>query len=201
MRFRITCLLAGAVLMAACSSDTTGPKSSLTRDEALSVAASVAGSLEQAPAASMPRVGDMPFAAEPHSFTQDVEVTSPCPFGGTANVQWHMSVTADNTTGAFTLDATGTHAPAGCKVQHDSTTITVDGNPSLTFEAHMAFLNNQPTAPIVVKLNGGFNWSADDGRSGSCSINYQETTDLVAKTRVREGSVCGHTVSETITWT
>lgn len=200
MRFRPTFVLAVTVLAAACN-DAAGPQSTMTREEALLVAGSVAGSLQQAPSISTKPNDQYWAAAEPRTFTQDVQVTAPCPLGGTADVTWHMSMTADAATGSLAIDANGTHKPAGCMYKHDATTLTVNGDPGLSFEAHLAFANQQPTAPIVVKLNGAFNWAADDGRSGTCSVNYQETTDLVAKSRTRDGTVCGYTIKETLTWT
>ena len=66
--------------------------------------------------------------------------------------------------------------------------------------AHAAVNNNQPSEPFTVNIDGGFNWTASDGRSGRCAIEYEQITDFAARKRTVEGDVCGHSVKETFTW-
>lgn len=174
----------------------------MTRAEALAVAGAVASSNAQSTSLSRPSAnGQITTQSDPITVRQDLSVTAPCPQGGNVKVTAHLTAVVDGATSSFTLDASGTDAPAACKVQHDAVTFTVDGDPSLSFESHVAVVNAKPSAPVVVKLNGAFKWTASDGRSGTCAIDFKETTDLNAKSRVREGTVCGTTVKETVTWT
>jgi hypothetical protein len=94
----------------------------------------------------------------------------------------------------------GIHSPDACAYNHQGITITIDGDPQLEFGAHLAVLNNAPNGPYTANIDGAFNWNTSDGRSGHCDVTYMEITDFAAQERTREGSVCGHSVRETLTW-
>jgi hypothetical protein len=201
MTFRLTPLFAVATLAVAACSDSTAPDSGrLSREEAIMIAGAVTSSAQTTTSAQARPAGDA-IASEPHNFEHDLETSHPCPRGGTMNLTYRATGMVDPEAGSFEIDVSGTQRPAACAYDHQAVTFTVTGAPSLTFEAHLGVTNHQPSEPFTVEVNGGFRWTASDGRSGTCTIEYSEVTDFVAKRRTVDGSVCGHTVKETFTWT
>jgi hypothetical protein len=79
-------------------------------------------------------------------------------------------------------------------------TLTITGDPDLDFGAHVGVSNHQRSQPFTATIDGAFSWTASDGRSGSCTVEYEEITDFAARKRTVTGNVCGHTVNETLTW-
>ena len=202
MNLRSTYLLLFPVLLAACSDDGLGPNSGdrLTREEALMIAAAVSGSVETTSAAPTVTASQDRVAGVPITFSQTHESTHPCPQGGSLTLKWTVTGSADPDAGDFQLDVDGTHEPSGCIYPHQGLTITLTGDPDLSFEAHLGITNGQPSEPFTAAIEGAFNWSASDGRSGRCVVRYDESTDFVAKSRTVDGEVCGHTVQQTFTW-
>ncbi|HEX6067139.1 MAG TPA: hypothetical protein VFZ04_23045 [Longimicrobiales bacterium] len=203
MNLRSASLLLLPVMLAACSDDGSGPNNTgdpLTRAEALMIAAAVSGSIQTTSAAPTVTSAQDGAAAVPITFTQEHESTHPCPSGGSLTLSWTVSGTADAEAGVFELDLDGTHKPSACAYPHQGLTFSITGDPDLDFSAHMAFASHQPSEPFTANIAGAFNWTASDGRSGHCSVQYAEVTDFVAGQRTVDGNVCGHTVKETFTW-
>jgi hypothetical protein len=193
-------LLVALFGVAACNDDSTMPdQSSLSREEALMIAAGVTGNVETASAnpATSTQSG---VYFDPTTLTQQLEASAPCPQGGTATLRWDATLVVDPDAHTIELDVTGSHTPDSCAYNHRGVTITIDGNPQLDFDAHLAVANNVPSEPYTANINGAFTWSTSDGRSGSCTVTYEEVTDFAAHERTREGSVCGHSIRETVTW-
>jgi len=202
MRFRLVSLFAVTVAMSACSDDSSGPDaSSLSREEALMIASAVSSSAQTSTTTSSARPMPNVTAAVPISFEHDVETSHPCPQGGTVNITVHATGTVDVEAGSAVLDVTGSQRHAACAFVHHGVTITLTGDPDLDFESHASILNQQPNAPFSVDVNGALNWSTSDNRSGRCVIAYEEVVDFVARRRTVDGSICGHVVRETFTWT
>lgn len=204
MNLRTASLLLIPVFLAACEDDGSGPNSGdqLTRAEAILLAGELSGAVETTAGTPEVTIGQdgAAAAAGPITFTRDQESTHPCPGGGTVSLQWRITGTADFETGSFTLDVDGTNRPAGCQYLHDGTTLTISGDPDLDFSAHAATVNYEPTEPFTAGIEGAFSWSASDGRSGQCLVDYQAVTDFAAKQRTVEGSVCGHSIAQTLSW-
>jgi hypothetical protein len=202
MNLRSASLLLFPVVLAACSDDGLGPNSGdqMTRDEALMIAAAVSGSVETTSTAPTVTASPSRVAGIPFTFSQDVETSHPCPQGGNVALQWTVSGSADPDAGSFVLDLDGTHKPSGCAYPHNGLTFTLTGDPALSFSAHIAIANHQPSAPFTASISGAFNWTASDGRSGRCVVQYSESTDFIARQRTVDGEVCGHTVKETLSW-
>jgi hypothetical protein len=197
MKVRYALMLVAPLALGACS-ETTGLDTGLTREEAIMIAAAVSGSLEtttQRPVSNPNGVSLVPVTV-----TQEVEVSAPCPNGGTNTLAWTSTVTADEETESLVIDVEGTHAPADCAYTHGSIVITIDGDPLMNFGAHLSVLNGAPTEPYTASVDGAFNWSTSDGRSGRCTVDYQETLNFALQQHRLQGSVCGFTVNQTLTW-
>ena len=200
MKSRSSALFLVPVLIAACS-DSAGPNSGdrLTRDEAMRLAAEVSSSVGTTSVAPVRSNADA-VASVPISFTEDHESSHPCADGGTVRLTWRVTGAIDPEAGLFELDVEGTHKPSGCAYKHAGLTLTINGDPDMDFDAHVAVANSQPSEPFTISIDGAFAWSASDGRSGRCTVQYAEVTDFAAGKRTVDGNVCGHVVKETFTW-
>jgi hypothetical protein len=194
-------ILSAVFVFAACSDDAAGPTGDqLTRAEAQLIAGNVTANTEQATASpQMSTLGDA-SAADPINFTNDLEFTVPCPVSGQLQQRWTARVTFDQAAGSFEMEVNGMQKHLACAFRHEGLTLTVDGDPDIDIEAHVATQNHQPTQHTL-RIEGAFKWSASDGRSGTCPITLDAVTDFGARKRTMEADVCGHSIKETTTWT
>jgi hypothetical protein len=197
MKVRYALMLVAPLALGACS-DSTSPRSGLTREEAVMIAAAVTGSWEGTSERPVSNVDGV--ALEPVTITQEMEISAPCPNGGTNTLAWTTTVTADDEAGSTVIDIDGTHAPADCAYTHRNIVITVDGDPLMNFDSHLSVLNGVPTEPYRANIDGAFNWSTSDGRSGRCTVDYEQVLDFALQRHTLAGSVCGFTVNQTLTW-
>jgi hypothetical protein len=200
MKSRLSALFVFPLLLAACS-DSAGPTSGdrLTREEAMRLAAEVSSSVGTTSVTPVRNHAEG-VASVPINFTEDHQNTHPCTDGGTVRLTWRITGSIDPEAGLFEMDVEGTHQPSGCAYEHDGLLLTINGDPDMDFDAHVAVANSQPSEPFTISINGGFAWSASDGRSGRCTVQYAEVTDFAAGRRTVDGNVCGHVVKETLTW-
>jgi hypothetical protein len=191
------------VLLAACGEDPASTGDRLTREEALTIAegvtssgASASGSLRAAP-------GGMDVAAAPpRTFTVDHESNHPCPRGGRIGIALEVSFSVDNEERDYSFDAEGSLTHQACAyIVEEGVTLTVTGDPDISYEAHAAVQDGQPQGNFTSEANGAVNWSASDGRTGRCVVELSDVTDFAARKRTIAGEVCGHTINQVTTWT
>lgn len=199
---RATFGVAAVVVLAACSESPTGFEGDrLTRAEAEAVADGIAQSGSTASGSMSSQSVQMDgVAAPPTTITTQHESSHPCPRGGSIGVELDATLTFDGEARSFSLDAEGELTHADCAYQHEGVTITVDGDPNVSYEAHAAAQNGQPQGNWTSQAEGGFKWTASDGRSGSCVVDLSDVTDFAARKRTVEGQVCGHTISRVVSW-
>ena len=199
MRRTALALLSSLLVAAACSDDAVGPTGDrLTREEALFVAGQVVASGEQTTFTSQQSIN---ARIDPTTFRQDLQFSAPCPLGGQVTLVWHTDLKVDPSAGSLDVDVEGSLAHDACAFPHEGITITVSGNPDIDVDAHASLRNHFQSGEHTVKIDGGFRWSASDGRSGTCPISLDASVNLTTKTKTVEGEVCGHTLHETVTWT
>src|SRR5262245_24625870 len=192
------------VLISACGeSPTASTGDRMTRQEAQAIADGISQSGASATSNMRPSVpaGSDVIASPPGTFTVNHQSSHPCPQGGrislTLEATFHVDVEDRN----FAFDTEGSLTHDACKFVQDSVTLTVTGDPKLTYESHAEVENGQPKGPWRSEAGGAINWSASDGRSGRCVVDISDVTDFAAKKRTIEGEVCGHTVTHVVTWT
>jgi hypothetical protein len=145
----------------------------------------------QSPAA----VAGLQMAPVPISSSFDVSV--PCE-SGTVSIAGAADGTLDDQTlqGSLSLQlAWDFHS---CVVTGYYGTLTVNGQPDISFMANYVFGSEQMT--VDGTQTGGFSYSVSDGRSGTCMIDlsfdasYNATTS--EETSTVSGAVCGRSAEE-----
>jgi len=198
--------LAGAaalVSLAVACSDSTGTSGDrLTQAEAAFLATSLGA---QSSAAAATRAsstslasGASASAAVPSPFEFSLETTVPCPLGGNSKVSAAMRGSIDAAGRTLTADLSGSLEPASCVLRSkEGVSFTITGAPGLESDAHVAFTDGQPTGEHTASLEGGFSWSASDGRSGTCDVDYRATANYTSNQATVNGDFCGSTVTYT----
>ncbi len=168
-----------ALVLAGCGSDIgTNSGDPLTQEEAGEIFAqlqnAVAGALGSASApatVSPPEVLAVPIPTNSAS----------CPAGGSVSVSGNADETANGITFSLTEEI------SNCGIVYNTITFTVDGDPNIKISGDISIGGDMEISGTY-DMKGGFLYSADDGRAGSCavdaSVNF--TTFNV------DGSLCGH---------
>jgi hypothetical protein len=202
-RLPLPLALAGALLLAAACSDSTAPNGVLTVDETSELAAQMGIHLADAfstPAMSAARIDAARTSAArtsavPAPFGVTVDLTVPCPRGGSARITANVTGTIDEATESVIADVTGTQRPNNCGYDVHGKTIRVTG--SLTATAHAEIEHGVPVRTQRASVEGQFSWVASDGRRGSCSVKYTATANYTTNVATVDGNFCGSTIQVT----
>jgi len=190
-----------AVALAACDD---GPAAStgdeMTEQEAAAILATVRTAGDGAYGQLSAQSGQLTVNAMPTTITVAHESNHPCPQGGSVAAELNATLQFDEETQSSGIDAEGSLTHSECAVRHRQLTLTIDGDPRLSFELHAGVENGEPVE-FSQSASGALNWSASDGRSGRCVIEYSHVINFSEGERVIEGEVCGHTVRQVTTWT
>ncbi len=202
MKRSIIIALALAPALAACSDDAVGPTGDqLSREEAAFIAAEVLANGEMSMDVPEGFVGDVQVDKVPFTAARDLVITHSCPAGGQVTLRWSADIDLDPDAGDLTIDVEGSQEHDACGFTRQAITYVINGDPGISVTAHVEIENHQPVGEHTLNVEGGFRWSSSDDRSGTCPINVEAITNFATRTRTVEGSVCGHTISETFTWT
>lgn len=198
--------LASLAVLAACDDSTAPAPGSLTAAEAVAVAVALDNSISRAvqpeAAANGATLSLLPGGPEAavgtHEFS--VDVTLPCPRGGTARLQGRQSLVIDTDEEYITVDVLGSQDHEGCVFRTgEGIDVTLDG--LVEFEAAREL--RQGLASASQSHSGTLEYSTSDGKAGSCPVEISTSFVLEPGSASRNifGSVCGHSVDVTTTWT
>jgi hypothetical protein len=200
-RRRSLALLLGAALFAAAAcSDSTAPDSVLTAAETNELALQMgmqlsSGFTAAAASAASSAASRASLNAIPVPFSVAINVRVPCPEGGTTQLTATASAVVDEATQSVTADVTGTHRPSDCGLDVHGTTFRITGE--LTTRAHVVVKDGLPVGEQTASLDGSFSWRAEDGRSGTCTINYSASANYTTNVATVNGNFCGSTIQVT----
>jgi len=189
---RFFALAAGlALFVTACGSDgPTGTNSGdpLTTQEALDVYAQLNLAVSQALGGAVPG----PAASPGEAMDPIPNVSADCPYGGS------VSVSGDVDAGNFgqnggSISFTFTENISGCKVMSGGYTFTVNGDPNIAINGDIDVSIDGQAYDIsgTYDLDGGFSYTSDDGRSGSCAMDVSVNYGTFSVS----GSICGQSLS------
>ena len=125
-------------------------------------------------------------------------VTRQCPRGGQVVFDGKVTGTADRVAHNLTLDADATRTDTNCAFDTRDGVLTLNGNPNLTYGAHINIVNFVPVGLQTATHKGSFTWSRTGG-SGTCDVDITRTYDPSTKTLTIKGSFCGHNIDVTKT--
>lgn len=179
--------------------DATG-SDALTSDEAAGLTAQMAGAgvagAGSGIAGSPARASGLEAVPVPINVT--VNHTQSCQGGGSINMTGSVSGSIDSETQDGTLSVNITQSITDCRLTEAGKEFTVSGNPNLQVTGNVTIVGGQPSGTQTLTFTGAFQWSANDGRSGSCeidiTINWSPTTASASVT----GTACGHNVSRQV---
>lgn len=192
--------LAMLVGLAACDDSPTGSSGDeLTQQEAVVLFATVQNSGNGAYTELSTQDGQLAVNSTPTTITVDHESSHPCPQGGSVTAALDATLEFDEETQSSSIDAEGSLTHNACAVTHNQLVFTVDGDPNLAFELHTSVVNGHPIE-FAQSATGAFDWTASDGRTGRCVVEYSHVVNFSEAERVVEGEVCGHTVRQVTNW-
>lgn len=164
----------------------------LRPDEAVAIAAqvhmNVAAALPGA-ATSAQLVSNSPASAG--WVTTSIDRTVPCPRGGLTQMSGQVTGQFDALTQAMYANVASRQVPFGCAHTIQGVSVYTTGAPDLITMAHVVAVDGMSAGIHTVTAKGGFTWTASDGRSGSCTVDYSSKADYTAKTFSVIGSFCG----------
>jgi hypothetical protein len=126
--------------------------------------------------------------------------TRECPRGGSVSVTGSITGERDLDTRTATMQITTTNTHASCALgRGPERTITITGNPSITFTANRKLVNGAPSGLQTTRKVGGFTYTTNGGRSGSCEIDVASSFDPATGTFAMKGTNCGRSIDITST--
>ena len=205
IRTRVRTLAALALatgVLAACGKDAVGPESSLSRDQAYSLAMALlsdggfGGGALLSSAPNGPHFSLAPSAPRFDVYSDTLDDVSTCAGGGDVLVHSVYSEDVDTTTWSGTVDMTARLTHRACVVSTGQDDFVVDGNPNLDLALHMDVANDSLTA-MSFTYRGGVSWSGS-GDSGDCSMDLSFTASMAQQTGRLKGSFCGYSFDQTV---
>src|SRR5947209_14322717 len=201
-------LLGGAALLvaAAACSDSTGLKNGINQADANQLASdfdNVASfnATDFGPTASFSintdgTSGSAAVTSTPVPINTQFSVTKQCPRGGQTSFAGTVTGTRDRVAHNLTLDANATRTDTNCAFDTRDGVLTLNGNPNLTYTAHINIVNFALSGLQTASHKGSFTWSRTGG-SGTCDVDITRTFDPSTKTLPIKGPSCAHTSNTT----
>ena len=148
---------------------------------------------DQAAASRVPAAGEgvsMSVAGAPINIDWALSVTTPCDEGGTFGVDGAITGSIDDQTLAGTLSLDVGTSMTDCGFLAEEQIFTFNTNPDLQLEGSVSWDQSGLVGTSTFTYDGGLDWAAADGRSGSCSFNVSVSLSQDG-TETASGTVCG----------
>ena len=176
------------------------PQQELTSAEAESINETIVGlafqgwGFDQAAGSRVPAPGGgLAASMAPINIDWALNVETACDEGGTFGVSGAITGSIDDQTFAGNLTLGVTTSMTACAVIAEEQTITLTTNPDFQLDGTVAWDQNGLVGTSTFTYVGGLDWSASDGRSGSCDFNVTVTLAQDGS-ETAAGQVCGVSV-------
>ena len=174
----------------ACGSDSTSPKSSLSPQEARTVASALFNEMARAIGSPTPTTANGAAQSVAAGPTVNLAISAACTNGGTLKGTFNFADNT-NTVGTGTINGTVTVTADDCNISTGERTISTDGGYTFTFSA--GFTNHRLSSNFKWDASGTLTWTG-----GSCTLDY--TVELAPNgTRTLSGTICGVDVKGSVT--
>jgi hypothetical protein len=197
---------AGLLLAVAACDSSTGVSSSITQADAndLALQMDAVSTLSPSdfglgPSFSVVAGGSGAAAVSaPISINNQFTVTRACPKGGHVALAGTITGTGDATTHSLSVEAAATRTDTNCAFQTKNGTLTLNGNPNITYDGHLNIVNAALSGLQTQTHKGSFSW-ARVGGSGVCDVDITSSYDPATHTATVSGTFCGIAVNATQT--
>jgi len=178
------------------------PQGDLSSAEAESLNETIVGlafqgwGFDQAAASRVPAPGEgvsMSLAGVPINIDWALSVSTACDEGGTFAVTGAVTGTIDDQTQAGTLALDVATSMTDCGFLAEDQIFMFTTNPDLQLEGMVSWDQNGLVGTSTFTYIGGIDWSAADGRSGSCSFDLMVSLAQDGA-ETASGTICGETV-------
>ena len=137
-------------------------------------------------------------ASAPIAINNQFTVTKACPKGGQVALAGTITGTGDATTHNLSLEVSATRTDTDCAFQTRNGTLTLNGNPNLTYDGKLSIVNSALSGLQTQTHEGSFSW-ARVGGSGVCDVDITSSYDPATHTATVAGTFCGIAVNATQT--
>lgn len=193
---RITAAITLLTIVAACSGDsiteTSGdPLSEQEVQEIFAALAAVGGAVLPLGSVAAP-VGGPQLAPIP--VDEDFNDSAPCPNGGSVSVSGNVSGTVDDETFDADLDFDLTQDLSDCGITTASEVqFLLNGAPDIDIVGSIVLSGESISGSLAYQ--GGFDWEADDGRAGTCGVDFDVSFSSASQSGTASGQICGRSVT------
>jgi hypothetical protein len=119
-----------------------------------------------------------------------------CPSGGWLSISGSVSGTVDDVTGDLDLDFDLTQDMADCGITTASNAqFVLNGADDIAIVG--SILMSQESVSGSLAYQGGFAWESEDGRSGTCGVNFDVSFSSASLTGTASGEICDRSVTFT----
>lgn len=203
MKSRSLFLGAAAVLTLFACDSATAPDAGIGQDvneiagdvDALSfLALADAGASVFAPSFAISSSGDLTARDASAPVSRAINVTRPCPAGGTIAIVGLATGTSDPVAHNMTLTTSVTRTESACAFNTQHGVVTLNGNPNVALTNSINIVAGKPVGAQTQTHKGSFTW-ARGTKTGTCNVDVTSTFDATAGTITVSGTMCGRTVN------
>ena len=186
-----------ALTMAACGGDPVGVNSGdeLSDTEIQAIFNAFGGALDGVDASASRVAPQDGIQMADIDVNQSVNVSTDCNLGGEISLSGSVEGTVDDETFASNLEmGIGIQFDA-CIIASEENTVSVDGD--IQFDSHIVI--NEGAFSVDGSQVGGFDFTTNDGRIGSCAIDIDFSASFSEGTSAQSsvtGTVCGRSASQ-----
>lgn len=193
----------GALILgfAACDSST-GPSTGLSQADANQLAVDMDGASTLGISGSSFSVVTIPAGAASSvttgssTFSHSIDVTAPCPKGGTLRLVGTADGTSDFAARNFSLHVSGTRTDTDCAFETRRGVLELTG--SIAFDGSLNIINGALSGVQTQTHEGNFHW-VRGSESGDCAVDLTSTFDPATHVARVSGDFCGMHVDVTRT--
>lgn len=123
---------------------------------------------------------------------ESLDESSDCPGGGSVRLHGNVNGTVNDETFAMDLEFHFTEEINACGVYHNEMLFVMNGAPDLTWSGD--YMYSQESLTGTFSLKGGFAYTAEDDRSGSCGIDL----NVNFTTGTASGTLCDRSYDQSV---
>lgn len=176
-----------AVIALGCS-DSTGPSDRLTSEELNALGSEMGAFFLGGALGPTLSAGTVGSSLKVVPVELEIDVTIPCPRGGTTRLNGDLEAEIDNVSQTVVAEVKGRHRPNDCAFLAHGKKFEVSGDISAT--AYAKTVRGVPVGTHRVTMSGWFTWESSDGRDGSCSVSYTAVANYDDNYAEVDGSFC-----------